>query len=529
MKSAILLSIFYSLFCMIPVKASLHPEMGPPHVLDPDGVVMDERWNPYYASWSDYDLFIPSQDYKDLQAIFNKIKKELSQKPDAKRRQFLEKTLSVTEQGLTHLYLRDRSQHAQKNKKTERYAAPHSKKKSMRPFNTALDKSGALLWAQRHGILGQGVDVWVLEDYGTLEKEGIAIPKLSAVIKSTEPPLMRTYSYDVVESLAHGAEVAGVLHQIAPRATIHLIGDNLFSKVFQKTHSYYDPKLNPFPSTDLILNWSGAKGSDSTPIDYQIGHIRGFFETRSQFGDLLVKAIPNSQGGRGGSETDPAFMAHVLERYASHIILAGNLGPYRVATSPFSRDDALQALAEQRFLCAWGTDVLVPFAPIDPIAVKSGTSIAAPTIAGAAALVKSKYPHLSCAEAGQILLESAQKTFWLNTYDRVFVYDPEDFEEESVDDLTQAFSTLFGEALGRPSQKRSIPPKVNPKPFNPAIYGRGLLNLRRAFVYAEVKEKNPGLTPQQLKPLFKAAVQAQEDQAARTLQRAFRAYRLKRK
>lgn len=544
MKITIIFSIF--LCCVSFVKASLHPDMGPPHILDPDGGLMDDGWQaPSYESWSRYTLFVPSQAYKDLQALFNKITKELSQNPDLKRRQFLEKMLSATEQGLMHLYLRDRARHAQQNKKTDRYAAVDSKTKSTQPFNRATDKSGAVVWAHRHGILGQGVDVWALEEYGTLEKEGLPTPRLASVIKSTEPPLLRTSFYDVrVEGVHHGIEVTGVLYQIAPRATIHVIGNSLFSAVFDPKHPGYDKKANPFPPRDIILNWSGAKGASHVSVDYQIGHIRGFFETRSGYGDLLVKAIPNLGAGYNPSaekrrdrtwmkensylvdETDPAFMAHILQHYGPHIILAGNLGPYGSKGSIFSKDDELQALAEKRLLYAWGEDVLVPF---DPIGVKSGTSISAPIIAGAAALLKSKYPHLTCAEAGDILLESAQKTFWLPTFDRRFVYDPEDFEEESPEELGASFATLFGEAFVAPSEKMRVPAKVKPEPFSATIYGRGLLNLRRAFVYADVKAQHPGLTAEQLKPLFKAALRAQEDQAARTIQKAFRAYREKRK
>lgn len=525
-------------------NASLHPEMGPPHILDPEGVLMDERGLPQYASWSKYKAFSPSEDYKELQAIFNEITIELKKNPNLKRRQFLDKMLATTQQGLIQLYLRDKNIHTRENKRAGEYL-PGSKKESTQPFNRVIDKSGAILWAHRQGILGQGVDVWVLEDWGTLEKEGLPTPRLASVIKSTQLPLpqaLRKNAYDVrEEGLAHGAEVTGVVYQIAPKADIHLIGDSIFSALFHPTHPQRGQVDNPFPKKDIILNWSGSKGSARVSVDYQIGHIRGFFEARSRYGDLLVSAIPNYEGGYKPSrekrrdrkwmkeqedlitETDPAFAEHILQPYRSHIILAGNIGKSGPDLSPFLRDDQLQNLAQERFLLAWGDEVLVPFIGPNTIEVKSGTSIAAPTISGAAALIKSKYPHLTCAEAGEILLESAERTFWGGFRNQTFVYEPEDFEEESPEELGAAFAQLFGEAFVPKSEKIRLPSKIKAEPFSSALYGRGILNLRRAFIYAETKDKHPGLTAEQLKPLFKAAVRAQEEGSARTIQRAFRA------
>ncbi len=542
-------AFFISFAFLLYGNASLHSEMGPPHILDPEGILMDHGGLPQRGSWSEYKPFSPSEDYKDLQAIFNKIRKEL-ETPNPKRAPFLEKMLATTQEGLMRLYLRDRNIHAREDKKVERYAVPGSKKKRTQLFDRAADKSGAILWAHRQGILGQGVDVWVLEDYGTLEKEGSPTPKLAAAIKSTEPRLMHGgRGYDPREErLAHGAEVAGVVYQIAPRANIHLIGDSKFSTIFDPTHPYRGREDNPFPKKDVILNWSGSKGTAAVPINYQIGHVQGFFEARSSHGDLLVKAIPNREGGGPGqsedrkqmiryatgpypmlSETDPAFTEHVLQHYGSQIILAGNIGNYGTALKPFLIDDRLQELAEKRLLFAWGEDVLVPFIEPNAIEVKSGTSISAPTISGAAALLKSKYPRLTSAEAGEILLESAERTFWQGSWNLRLVYDPEDFEEESPEDLGAAFKELFGEAFISKSEKIRLSPKIKAIPFSLATYGRGILNLRRAFIYAEVKDKNPGLTAEQLRPLFKAAVREQEDKAARTIQKAFRAYRDKAK
>jgi hypothetical protein len=538
-------AFFISLILVFGGNASLHPEMGPPHILDPEGILMDEGGLPRPVMQGRYKTFSPSEDYKELQIFLNRIRTELGKNPNPQQRKFLEKMLFTTQEGLVHLYLKDRNIHARGNKKVGEYAFPGSKKKSTEPFNRVADKSGAILWAHRQGVLGQGVDVWVLEDYGTLQREGLAPSKLVSVIKSSQPPLQQGLRghYDIRdESLAHGAEVAGVLYQIAPRADIHLIGDTNFSALFRPTHPSRGQADDPFPARDVILNWSGAKGSARVSVDYQIGHIRGFFEARSRYGDLLVKALPNREGGGPGqgrdrkkmiayatgpypllSETDPAFAEHILKHYGAHIILAGSMGKHGPALRPFLVNDTLQELAQERFLIAWGDDALVPFMGNTGIEVKSGTSIAAPTISGAAALIKSKYSHLTCAEAGEILLESAEKTFWEGSGSLKLVYDPEDFEEESPEELGAAFAELFGEAFVPKSEKIRLSSKIKAEPFSSALYGRGILNLRRAFIYAEIKDKHRGFTAEQLKPLFKAAVREQEDKAARTIQRAFRA------
>ncbi len=526
-------------------NASLHPEMGPPHILDPKGILMDEEGLPKHVVQGRYEVFSPSEDYKELQILLNRITTELGKNPNAKQRKFLEKMLFTTQEGLLHLYLRDRNMHARENKKVREYASPGSKKKSTQPFNLAGDKSGAILWAHRQGILGQGVDVWVLENYGTLQKEGLALSKLVSVIKSSQPSLLQgpRDGYDIrEESLAHAAEVAGVVYQIAPRADIHLIGDSNFSAIFQANRPHRGQVNNPFSEKDVVLNWSGSKGLSTVSVDYQIGHVRGFLEERGKkYRDLLVKAIPNAGDGYNPplerridrkwmkersniiSQTDPTFSEHILKPYASQIILAGNIRQFGPALVPFLQDDELQNLAQERLLFAWGEEVLVPFIGYTGIEIKGGTSISAPTIAGAAALIKSKYPYLTCEEAGEILLESAEKTFWQVSSNISFIYDPEDFEEESQEDLGEAFAKLFGEAFVQQSVKHRLPSIVKTEPFTSSIYGRGILNLRRAFIYAEIKDKHRGFTAEQLKPLFKAAVREQEDKAARTIQRAFRA------
>ncbi len=526
-------------------NASLHPEMGPPHILDPEGILMDEGGLPMPVVQGRYKAFSPSQDYKELQIFLNRIRTELGKDPNPKRRKFLEKVLFTTQEGLVHLYLRDRNMQARENKKVGEYASPGSKKKSTQPFNRAGDKSEAILWAHRQGILGQGVDVWVLEDYGTLQREGLALSKLVSAIKSSQPSLQQGLraDYDIRdESLAHAAEVAGVVYQIAPRADIHLIGNSNFSAIFQATHPQRGQVNNPFPEKDVILNWSGSKGLSTVSVDYQIGHVRGFLEERGKkYRDLLVKAIPNAGDGYNPPlekridrkwmkqnssiirQTDPTFSEHILKPYASQIILAGNMSQFGPALVPFLQDDELQNLAQERLLFAWGEEVLVPFIGYTDIDIKSGTSISAPTIAGAAALIKSKYPYLTCEEVGEILLRSADRTFWKGSWDLRLVYDLEDFEEESPEDLGEAFAKLFGEAFVQKSVKHRLPSIVKTEPFTSSIYGCGILNLRRAFIYAEIKDKHRGFMAEQLKSLFKAAVLEQEDKAARTIQRAFRA------
>lgn len=397
--------------------------------------------------------------------------------------------MEATELALIRLSLKDRQNYLKKNKgRMKEYKG----KNQFHPLttNVAAGKSGALLWAHRHNILGKGAEIFVIEVVGYLSPDA----PLSKVIRTTSPFHPKGINW---EALTHATAVASVVYQVAPQAHITLIQDSQLEIFFHprwRTPDWDEQrKRNLFPEHPLILNWSGG-----VIPEHRIGGIKGFFESRAQRGDLLIKAVANSAGFGGDVEIDHMFNERVFDHHFSQIILVGNLGEYgELPVKPFN------ARQSSRFLCGYGNEILVT-----EDNKMSGTSFAAPTVAGSVALLKNKYPHLTLLQIGDILLESAEKTFWigLGRWRPTLVYDPQDFPEG-------------------PAGLLRLPEGVELVPFDSMKYGKGILNLRRAFLYADLKVKHPQLSFEELAPLFKAAVQAQETLAAQKIQRAFRAHK----
>ena len=139
------------------------------------------------------------------------------------------------------------------------------------------------------------------------------------------------------------------------------------------------------------------------------------------------------------------------------------------------------------------------------------TSYAAPTISGIAALLKGAYPHFSLQEIGDILLESAQTTFWVNLYGNSrfprFIYNSEEFKESGLPSI-----------LPPPEVKGEYEPGIKVVPFSSKKFGRGVVNVGRAIVYADLKTAHPDFTKDQLKPLFQKAIYDKQNQAASRIQ-----------
>ena len=93
----------------------------------------------------------------------------------------------------------------------------------------------------------------------------------------------------------------------------------------------------------------------------------------------------------------------------------------------------------------------------------------------------------------------------------ILIYDPKD----SVPSLG---------SLG--SQKNN---PINLQPFNPELYGKGVLDLRAAFIYADLKVKNPDWDKVKLRKEMNQILNQQNNQAAVTIQNAFRKYQAQKK
>jgi hypothetical protein len=352
--------------------------------------------------------------------------------------------------------------------------------------SSSSEFSGALEWAHRQGILGEGVSILVLESQpeGTYSHSHIN-PSLQGV----------------KEMGVHALPVTGIIQETAPAA-----------EVFLRNIRDRNPVPQNFSDNTIISCSVGTEGDRA--FDYS----DVLYSLLVSKNNLLVKSAGNKGSLMENLDVLDLVSLLLSERYSmlkKRIIFAGAIDP-SFHLSSFSNKPGLVEIFQERFLCTLGNGV--PILAWDTqkneesYTSGEGTSFATPAIAGAAALLLSKYKDFSMEEIASALLESAEKNFFLPQSSGkrgTFIYEktPPNMEKKEV---------VFA-------------------PFDPSIYGRGILSIRRAFIYAEtyknIKARFPGLSLEELtektQPLFQIQIKALDEAYARKIQKAFRLHRLK--
>ncbi|MEI6791098.1 MAG: S8 family serine peptidase [Myxococcaceae bacterium] len=174
------------------------------------------------------------------------------------------------------------------------------------------------------------------------------------------------------------------------------------------------------------------------------------FRDLLQSGKLIIMASGNESSCDSLTSQE---LTRAPQEERNRCILVGNL------TRDYLQEESsnwpgLDQKLQESYLYTLGTDVFSLWSQ-DRYAVDTGTSMAAPIVTGAAALVKSAYPNLSPEQVRTCLLESADRNFWIG-------------EQHVVE------SRKTGEGLA-----------PNETAFDPSRYGKGVLNVRRALEYGK--------------------------------------------
>ncbi len=347
-------------------------------------------------------------------------------------------------------------------------------------YSSASEFSGALEWAHRKGIIGEHTSILVLEDNGEFVHSD-----LRGQLEGRGGPYDR-----------HAISVTGVVYEIAPGSRI---------SVYSFNHFY----LAHAPDNMIINN--------STDITDPVGEKAKKIDEKliARKNNLLIFSAGNGgQYLKGADERDPLdfLFNEVKPSPKNRIIIAGSLDPSSEA-SDFSNKPGPRPEFQERFLFTLGRDVLIRKKEME-YGTANGGSLAAPAISGVAALVLSVHRDFSMEEVATVLLESAERNFYISSTNK-FVYDPTDGEEKAV-------------------AEANYDPK-NLEHFNPMNYGRGILSVRRAFIWADIYEKLKKELPEatleerlpETRKRFKEKIREEDYLHATNIQRAFRDWKVR--
>jgi hypothetical protein len=354
-------------------------------------------------------------------------------------------------------------------------------------LSTAAEFSGAIDWAHETGVRGQNI-------YGAVVEYGDVILEELHLLGITTDKVIKT---------DHSKNVKHLMHEVAPESKLKTVLLNRWYDVEAALDLYW---IKEKIKHKKVVNYSMGRSLMTKKENWPayIAQHESLFQALSYGKDKVVICA-------AGNDTHNFSKTYLTKtNIPDNIILAGAL-TQRSGIASFSNRPGRQKKLQDRTLFTLGDGVIVrPFTPKQQTIV--GTSYAAPIISGAALLVYSAYPQFKAKDVTEVLLESAERSFFQRSntdhgYAEYYYYDPED-------------EPLSADHMG---------PHVLVRPFDPAIMGKGILSIRNALIYAKIKATNPGASPKQLRKAMKKVLAKENNAAATKIQRYFKERRAKKK
>ena len=248
--------------------------------------------------------------------------------------------------------------------------------------NIPREFTGATVWHD-HGITGDGVFVAVV-DSGVHRHEDLTVLSGYAV----EPNEVATVD---VNPFGHGTHVAGIaagaVYGVAPGAAILPVkitkGDGNWSSVnnIKKALEWVMAWHKANPAKRVVVNISFAGTSSRDLVDI--------------IKELAAEGIPVVVGAcNSGQEQNP------LAEYDTPIVVAN-------AENETKMNDTSTCWGDLTDCCVIGTNVISCDNADTGYVVQSGTSMAAPAVAGMLALILSRWPDMTEQEAYDYLMANA--------------------------------------------------------------------------------------------------------------------------
>lgn len=335
-------------------------------------------------------------------------------------------------------------------------------------FSTRLDvlrngKTSSLPWLYDHEtftqagrFLGQGVKTLVVELNQLPEVQKDRLLKTHLDDKTS-------YKKKVIGSKAkHNIGVTSLVSQMAPLSKI--VSTSLVK--LREIDADIQAGVYPF----INCSWGPTQAIDEEKPISIFSSYKTLNELLGRTDVVLIQAAGNE--GLSLSSPDPSgepsgiVYSKLLNRLEpeqlSNLILALNLNPDNTLASS-SNTPGYSSKIFQNSLCAqgsrtfWLDEMGHDYIPV----IDGGTSSAAPIITGAAAVLKSYKPHFSPIQIKNCFLHSALREFMLyNDHNKT--------------------NTHVYECVPKPDTE------VRQIPFSFSDYGMGILNLKSAFIYADI-------------------------------------------
>ncbi len=349
------------------------------------------------------------------------------------------------------------------------------------------------------GITGKGVVVWLLEDSGVNDHADVG--------KYVDPASDMAPAAGFDQKRDHGAAMASLAHQIAPGA-----------KLVVKHREAYKGPLGAALGTDIqphVINASFNTGSEV--VQSFFGPV---FELDSGYRPLVVK----SAGNDAKLLSEIAQYEGISDDLLNHLIVAGNLrqdGRPRASSGVPGGKKEIQ----DRFLWVIADDMLAAGGPTGSSGYRyiTGTSGAAAILSGAASIIKSRHPHFTMKEVAECLLESANRDLFGLFGDG---YHAMHVVEGPVEVLHEPAAAASSAAPVTESDSGSAGlVQTRTVYYNPAQWGKGVLNVRNAMLYADLKARSPRAKPEMLRRRMLSIVAEEQEEAAKLIQRWWREHK----
>ncbi|CAO5675448.1 MAG: hypothetical protein HEEMFOPI_00236 [Holosporales bacterium] len=293
-----------------------------------------------------------------------------------------------------------------------------------------------------------------------------------------------------MDNVTHGLSVLDTLKQVAPDCNIY--GDTA-SLNKNPNHLLLDTTVNDtfkivnasFGSSDKVYLSQGGVGYVIQQKDIN-PDIKSDISKMLNMKQLFVLSAGNTEGC--GLETNAyAFELNNQKREqgVNNFIITVSITAHGVM-SDFSTIPGKSSLKEDT-IATIGTDIINSISGEKA----SGTSLSAPIVSGAAALIFERYPDFTAFDVKECLLESADRRFYMPKINPAYSLRTALVEKNVLVDL----DTEKGQEQ----------------------FGKGILNVKNAMLYADIMAENKDKSLSERKELFKARVQKIENNAAQKI------------